>query len=214
MTKPVIYDYWRPSAAYRLRIALAMCGIDYDRVIVNLLKGEHKSEAHLARNPQGLVPALEIDGQMLTQSVAILEYLAEQNPEVGLLPIEPLDRHRVRALSHAIAMDIHPVCNLGVVKYAMGLGDDGDKIRLDWFQKFIREGLVGYEAMLRQTKATKFSFGDAPTMADICLMPQLYNARRWEVDLSSMDRILAIEKNCGLHPAFQVAHPDMFAQSN
>ncbi|MGJ8528066.1 maleylacetoacetate isomerase [Maritalea sp.] len=211
MTKPVLYDYWRSSAAYRLRIAFGICGIEYDRVIVDLLKGEHKSESYRTLNPQGLVPTIELDGMLFTQSLATIEYLAEKHPEAGLVPGDAVDRQRVRALSHAIAMDIHPVCNLGVVKYAMGLGDDGDKIRLDWFQHFIGQGLEAYEGMLSHQTESKFSFGDAPSMADICLMPQLYNARRWEVDLSAMERILVIEENCNQHPAFKAAHPDMFA---
>lgn len=211
MTTPVLYDYWRSSAAYRVRIALGLCGLDYKSVSVNLLEGEHRGDAHMARNPQGFVPAFEIDGQMMTQSLPIIEYLHEMHPDVGLLPATPLDRQRVRALSNAIAMDIHPVCNLGVVKYAMGLGEDGDQIRLDWFHHFIGNGLAAYERMLAQNAPSDFSFGDVPTMADICLMPQLYNARRWEVDLSNMPRILAVEENCNRNAAFQAAHPDQHA---
>jgi maleylacetoacetate isomerase len=214
MSDITLYDYWRSSAAYRVRIALGLCGLDFDSVSINLLEGEHKGEAHLARNPQGFVPALEMDGQMMTQSVAIIEYLHEIHPEVGLLPATPLDRQRVRALSYATAMDIHPVCNLGVVKFAMGLGEDGNQIRLDWFHKFIGDGLAAYERMLEQNAPSDFSFDDAPTMADICLMPQLYNARRWEVDLSAMPRILAVEENCNRNAAFQAAHPDRFAPKN
>jgi len=214
MSDITLYDYWRSSAAYRVRIALGLCGLDFDSVSINLLEGEHKGEAHLARNPQGFVPALEMDGHMMTQSVAIIEYLHEVHPDVGLLPATPLDRQRVRALSYATAMDIHPVCNLGVVKFAMGLGEDGNQIRLDWFHKFIGDGLAAYERMLEQNAPSDFSFGDAPTMADICLMPQLYNARRWEVDLSAMPRILAVEENCNRHAAFQAAHPDRFAPKN
>lgn len=211
MTKPVLYDYRRSSAAYRVRIALGLCGLEYESVPVNLLEGEHKGEAHMVRNPQGFVPALDIDGQTLTQSVAIIEYLNDMHPDVGLLPTTPLDRQRVRALSYATAMDIHPVCNLGVIKYAMGLGDDGNQIRLEWFHKFIGEGLAAYERMLQQRAPSDFSFGDAPTMADICLMPQLYNARRWEVDLSAMPRILAVEESCNGLKAFHAAHPDQHA---
>lgn len=214
MSDITLYDYWRSSAAYRVRIALGLCGLEFDSVSINLLEGEHKGEAHLARNPQGFVPALEMDGHMMTQSVAIIEYLHEVHPDVGLLPATPLDRQRVRALSYATAMDIHPVCNLGVVKFAMGLGEDGNQIRLDWFHKFIGDGLAAYERMLEQNAPSDFSFGDAPTMADICLMPQLYNAHRWEVDLSAMPRILAVEENCNRHAAFQAAHPDQFAPKN
>jgi maleylacetoacetate isomerase len=214
MSDITLYDYWRSSAAYRVRIALGLCGLDFDSVSINLLEGEHKGESYRALNPQGFVPTIEIDSLLFTQSLAIIEYLAEQHPGAGLLPGDALDRQRVRALSYATAMDIHPVCNLGVVKYAMGLGEDGDQIRLDWFHHFIGEGLAAYEGMLAQQSPSPFSLGDAPTMADICLMPQLYNARRWEVDLSNMPRILTVEENCNRHAAFQAAHPDQFAPKN
>lgn len=210
MADITLYGYWRSSAAYRVRIALGLCGLEFDRVPINLLVGEHKSATHLARNPQGLVPALEIDGHMMTQSVAIIEYLHEMHPQVGLLPATPLDRQRVRALSHAIAMDIHPVCNLGPTQHVMktfNIGQDGLR---DWFHHFIGKGLAAYERMLAQTAPSDFSFGDAPSMADVCLMPQLYNARRWEVDLSAMPRILAIEEHCHRNSAFQAAHPDQY----
>ncbi len=121
---------------------------------MNLLEAEHKSESYRALNPQGFVPTIELDGLLFTQSLAIIEYLAEQHPDAGLLPGDALDRQRVRALSYAIAMDVHPVCNLGVIKYAMSLGDDGDQIRLDWFQKFIGEGLAAYEGMLAHQSPT------------------------------------------------------------
>lgn len=211
MSETVLYNYWRSSAAYRVRIALALCGIDYRDVDVNLLEGAHKGESYKMLNPQGLVPTIELDGMLFTQSVAIIEYLAEVHPDKGLMPADALDRQRVRALSHAIAMDIHPVCNLGVTQHitkTFGVGQDAVR---DWFHHFIGQGLHAYEGMLQQQSDSKFSFGDTPTMADCCLMPQLYNARRWEVDLSACERILAIEENCNQHPAFQAAHPDKFA---
>ncbi|MCZ4273830.1 maleylacetoacetate isomerase [Maritalea porphyrae] len=207
----ILYNYWRSSAAYRVRIALALCGVEYEVVDVNLLEGAHKGESYHLLNPQGLVPTIELDGMLLTQSVAIIEYLAEMHPDQGLMPGNALDRQRVRALSHAIAMDIHPVCNLGVTQHitkTFGVGKDAVR---DWFHHFIGQGLHAYEGMLLQQSDSKFSFGDSPTMADTCLMPQLYNARRWDVDLSTCERILAIEENCKQHPAFQAAHPDMFA---
>jgi maleylacetoacetate isomerase len=208
MSDITLYDYWRSSAAYRVRIALGLCGLDFDSVSINLLEGEHKGDAHLARNPQGFVPALEIDGHMMTQSVAIIEYLHEMHPEVGLLPATPLDRQRVRALSHAIAMDIHPVCNLSVAAFVKSIAAKPDEMPVAWFHKFIGAGLASYERMLEQNAPSDFSFGDVPTMADICLMPQLYNARRWEVDLTAMPRILAVEEHCNRNAAFQAAHPD------
>lgn len=206
-----LYNYWRSSAAYRVRIALALCGVDYKTVDVNLLDGAHKGDSYKMLNPQGLVPTIEIDGMLFTQSVAIIEYLAEIHPQAGLMPDNALDRQRVRALSHAIAMDIHPVCNLGVTQHITKTFDVGKDAVRDWFQHFIGQGLAAYEGMLLQQSESKFSFGDTPTMADTCLMPQLYNARRWDVDLSACERILEIEENCNQHTAFQAAHPDMFA---
>ncbi|MCF4099544.1 maleylacetoacetate isomerase [Maritalea mediterranea] len=208
MTDITLYDYWRSSAAYRVRIALGLCGLEYKSVPVNLLEGEHKSESYRALNPQGFVPTIEIDSLLFTQSLAIIEYLAELHPDAGLLPGDALDRQRVRALSYAIAMDIHPVCNLSVAKFAKSIAAKPDDMPVAWFHKFIGEGLAAYEGMLAQQSPSPFSLGDAPTMADICLMPQLYNARRWEVDLSNMPRILTVEENCNRHTAFQAAHPD------
>jgi len=211
MSDTKLYNYWRSSAAYRVRIALALCDIPYETIDVNLLEGAHKGESYQMLNPQGLVPTIELDGMLFTQSVAIIEYLAETHPAAGLMPEDALDRQRVRTLSHAIAMDIHPVCNLGVTQHITKTFDVGkDEVR-DWFQHFISQGLTAYEGMLQQQSDSKFSFDDTPSMADCCLMPQLYNARRWEVDLSDRERILEIENNCQNHPAFQTAHPDKFA---
>ena len=203
--KPFLWDYWRSSAAYRIRIALNLKGIEYASAQVNLVTGEHREEANVARNPQGLVPTLEIDGLTLTQSLPIIEYLDETRPEVRLIPDDPVARHRVRAISSAIAMEIHPVCNLSVAKYASELAGIGMK---DWMQAFIPTRLAAVERMLADGGAGAFCHGDAPTLADCCLLPQLYNARRWEVDLSGMPTILAVEARCGALPAFQVAHPD------
>jgi maleylacetoacetate isomerase len=211
MSEIVLYNYWRSSAAYRVRIALALCGLDYEAVNVNLLEGAHKGESYRALNPQGLVPTIELDGMLFTQSLAIIEYLNEKYPDAHLVPGDIYDRQRVRALSHAIAMDIHPVCNLGVTQHITKTFDVGQDAVRDWFHHFIGKGLLAYEGMLAQQSHSKFSLGDTPTMADCCLMPQLYNARRWEVDLSSCERILEIEENCKAHPAFQAAHPDKFA---
>jgi maleylacetoacetate isomerase len=208
MSDITLYDYWRSSAAYRVRIALGLCGLDYKSVPVNLLEGEHKGDSYRALNPQGFVPTIEIDSLLFTQSLAIIEYLAELHPSAGLLPGDALDKQRVRALSYAIAMDIHPVCNLSVAKFAKTIAAKPDDLPVAWFHKFIGEGLAAYEGMLAQQSPSPFSLGDAPTMADICLMPQLYNARRWEVDLTAMPRILAVEENCNRNAAFQAAHPD------
>lgn len=202
MTRPVLYDYWRSSASYRVRIALNLLGIDYERVPVNLLAGNQKSAEHLARNPQGLVPVLDIDGQRLTQSLAIVEYLAETRPGSGLLPDDALGRARVRALSCVIAMDIHPVCNLGTINHVLTLTGGGDAERIAWMGKFIGEGLTAFEDMLDHPQAGRFCHGDQPTMADLCLVPQLANARRWNVDVSGLARIAEIAAHCAEIPAF------------
>lgn len=198
-----LHDYWRSSASYRVRIALGLAGLTWDTVVVDLLSGAQKSEAHLAVNPQGLVPALEIDGQVLTQSLAILEYLDETRG-LGLLPDDPLGRARVRTLAQAIAMEIHPVCNLAVARYAAE-ASGGAIPMAGWMQRFIAPGLRAVEAML---EGGAFAYGDGVTLADICLMPQLYNARRWDVDLEPLPKIRRIEAGLAEIPAFAAAHPD------
>lgn len=202
MTRPVLYDYWRSSASYRVRIALNLLGIDFDRVPVNLLAGDQKSAAHLARNPQGLVPVLDIDGTRLTQSLAIIEYLDETRPGSGLLPDDAPGRARVRALSCAIAMDIHPVCNLGTINHVLALTGGGDAERSAWMGKFIGEGLLAFEIMLDHPQTGRFCHGDQPSMADLCLVPQLANARRWNVDISALARIAEIALHCEQISAF------------
>ncbi|AJD44785.1 MULTISPECIES: maleylacetoacetate isomerase [Rhizobium] len=210
----VLFDYWRSSASYRVRIALNMLAIPYRSVPVDLLASQHKQAAHLERNPQGLVPVLAIDDEMLTQSLAIIEYLSETRPNAGLLPSDALGRQRVRALSYAIAMDIHPICNLSVVSHVMQQSDDPNAARLAWMGKFIREGLGAFERMLKAPESGEFCHADQPTMADLCLVPQFYNARRWNVDLSAFPRATAIAEKCERLPAFAAAHPDRAAASN
>ena len=190
MSDVILYDYWRSSASFRVRIALNLAGIDYQSESVSLLKQEHRTPEYLVRNPQGLVPALFIDGQLLTQSLAIIEYISETR-EANFLPQNPLDRARVRALAHAIAMDIHPVCNLSVVNYAAALTDTPEETTKAWMQKFVGRGLTALELMLQHTPGP-LCFGSQLTLADICLVPQVYNAKRWDVDLSAMPRINAI----------------------
>jgi maleylacetoacetate isomerase len=206
MNEVVLYDYWRSSASYRVRIALNLLGIDYKTVPINLLDGAHKTSEYLALNPQGLVPTLVIDGKTLTQSMAIIEYLAELRPEYALLPPDIADRQKVRALAYAVAMDIHPICNLHVVSHLMSMTDKPDA-REEWMKHFIADGLGKLEAMIGKADGA-FSFGDAPTMADLCLVPQVYNARRWGVELTAFKRIVDIDSKCAELPAFQVAHPD------
>lgn len=198
-----LYDYWRSSASYRLRIALGLAGETWQSQIVNLVEGEQTSAAHLARNPQGLVPVLEIDGIRLTQSLAILEYLDETRT-LGLLADAPADRAKIRALAYAIAVDLHPVCNLRVAKHAVQ--NSGGQITMkSWMQDHITPALAAFEAML---DGGSYCYGDHVSLADICLMPQLYNAHRWEIDLTDMPKIRAIESKLSKIPAFDAAHPD------
>lgn len=207
MTTPVLFDYWRSSASYRVRIALNLAGVEYTSVVVDLLCKAHKSPEHLKRNPQGLVPALEIDGLMLTQSLAIIEYVIETRG-VSLLADDAAGRARVRALAHSIAMEIHPVCNMSVVAHLLELTGGGDTVRSAWMQKWIGAGLQAFEQMLDHPDTGTFCHGDAPGLADICLIPQIYNAERWGADISGLKRIQAIRKACDELPAFARAHPD------
>ncbi|WP_425046686.1 maleylacetoacetate isomerase [Primorskyibacter sp. S87] len=212
MDETVLYDYRRSSASYRLRIALNLAGIDYRKVTIDLTKAEQRSPAHLARNPQGLVPVLEIDGRVFTQSLAILDYL-DQTRELGLLPKDPAARAHVQALAQSIAVDIHPVCNLRVAQHATKLSDGAEGMPGDWMRHFIRPGLQAFETLLGNFDQAPYCTGDKPGLADICLLPQLYNAHRWEVKISDLPRILAVEAACADHPAFTAAHPDLEQQA-
>ncbi|KIC41665.1 maleylacetoacetate isomerase [Ruegeria sp. ANG-S4] len=210
MSDVVLYDYWRSSASYRLRIALNLAGIDYRAVTVDLVKGAQREPDHLARNPQGLVPVLEIDGLRLTQSLAILDYL-DHTRNLNLLPQTAAERAAVQALAHSIAVDVHPVCNLSVARHATVLSDGKGDMPGDWMRHFIRPGLLAFEALLGRFDQAPYSVGASPGLADICLIPQMYNARRWQVDLSEMPRILSVEAACADHPAFAAAHPQSHA---
>jgi maleylacetoacetate isomerase len=201
----VLHDYWRSSASYRVRIALEMLGLPYRKVPVDLLKGEQRADSYRAINPQGLVPALEIDGRVLTQSLAIIEYLAETRPEAGFLPADPVDRHYVRTIAYAVAMEIHPICNTHVAAHVVELTGDPEA-REEWMRHFIARGFANVERLL-EGRSGRFVLGDQPTMADFCIVPQLYNARRWGADISGCKRILAIDAECAKLPAFQAAAP-------
>jgi maleylacetoacetate isomerase len=204
---PTLYDYWRSSAAYRVRIALNLIGQPYTSIPVNLLTAEHRAPENLARNPQGLVPTLQMDDLTLTQSIAIIEYLNETR-NAGFLPDDPAARAKVRALAYAIAMDLAPVCNLSVRNHAAKVSD-GSMTADDWVRHFMGPGLAAFEAML--PKDSRFCHGDTVTLADIVLVPQIYNARRLGLDLSPMPRITAIMAALDGIPAIAAAHPDRHA---
>ncbi|MGO4852172.1 maleylacetoacetate isomerase [Phaeovulum sp. W22_SRMD_FR3] len=198
-----LHDYWRSSASYRVRIALGLAGLEWQSLPVDLVSGAQSTPDHLTRNPQGLVPVLDIDGQSLTQSLAIIEYLNETRG-LGLLPETPLARARVRAMAQAIAADIHPVCNLRVVTFATTHSQGAIRTE-DWMRAFIGPGLAAIETMVGDGT---HCCGAGVTLADLCLVPQLYNARRWGVDLSAMPRLSRIGAHLETLPAFAAAHPD------
>ncbi|SDQ23509.1 maleylacetoacetate isomerase [Pseudovibrio sp. Tun.PSC04-5.I4] len=207
MSNITLYDYWRSSASYRVRIALNLKGLEYDMVTVNLLKGEQKGDENLQRNPLGFVPSLDMDGDILTQSLAIVEYLDELHPTPALMPATARERARVRALSHAIAMDIHPVCNLGIVQRIVQLSGGDDTVKVDWMRAYISKGLNAFEALLADGQSGKFCHSDQVSMADLCLVPQVYNADRWGADRSHLTRVNAIIAETEKLEAFQKAAP-------
>lgn len=204
-----LYDYFRSTAAYRVRITLNLKGLDYQQAQVNLLQGEEGGSEYRAVNPQGLVPALDVGGEVLQQSLAICEYLDEVEPEPPLLPDDPLQRAQIRALAQMVACDIHPVNNLRILKYLTGKLGVSEAQKLSWYRHWIDEGFCPIEQMLSETaSAGLFCFGNSITLADICLVPQVYNARRFELDLSPYPRIVQIEQQCLQLDAFERARPE------
>lgn len=204
-----LYGYFRSSAAYRVRIALNLKGLAYEQVAVNLVKGEQRAEENLARNPQGLVPVLETDdGTRLTQSLAICEYLEERHPEPALLPGDPAGRARVRSLAQLVACEIHPLNNLKVLKYLVHELKLDEAAKLAWYRHWIAEGFTALEARLAGEAATgAFCHGDSPSLADVWLVPQVFNAERFECDLSAYPTIRRIAERCRAMEAFAKAAP-------
>jgi maleylacetoacetate isomerase len=203
----VLYDYFRSSAAFRVRIALALKGVAVERRFVHLARGEQRLPAFLAKNPQGLAPALELDdGVVLTQSLAIIDYLERIAPQPPLLPSDAVEAARVRAMALAIACDIHPLGNLRVVDYLRSELKQSADAALVWRRHWVTEGFHALEAMI---EPTPFCFGPAPSLADVCLAPQVYYAERFGVDLTPFPKIASAAAACAGHPAFRAAHPSV-----
>jgi maleylacetoacetate isomerase len=205
-----LYTYFRSSAAYRVRIALALKGLAYESVPVHLLRdgGEQHQGDYRAVNPSALVPALQDDGATLTQSLAILEYLEETHPQPALLPQAPLDRARVRALALVVACDIHPLNNLRVLNYLTGTLQASDAERTAWMHHWMALGLQAVEQLLAHNPQTGlFCHGDTPTLADCCLVPQVFNAQRFQVDMAPYPTVQRIAAHCESLEPFKAAHP-------
>ena len=210
MTSPLLFDYHRSSASYRVRIALNLKGLDHERVPVNLLRGEQRAPDHRARNPQGMVPMLEIDGRRITQSLAIIDYLDATRPEPPLVPIDPGEAAHVRALALTLACDVHPLNNLRVLKYLVGPLGQAETAKNEWIAHWVGEGFSALEA-LAVDPAGRFLAGEAPTLADICLVPQMFNARRFDVPLDDYPTLVRVDAEANRLPAFAAAHPDRLA---
>ena len=207
MSRPVLYDYFRSSAAYRVRIALNLKGVDYESRPVDLRDDVQKSADYRALNPQGLVPTLESDGHKLTQSLAIIVYLDQRFPDPALMPRDPADGAHVRAMAMIVACDIHPLNNLRVLKYLKReLEHSQDEIDA-WYAHWVTEGLSALEATAAPN-AGAFLFGDSPTIADVCLVPQLFNARRMNVPIDAYPTLLRADENANKVEAFAAAHPE------
>ena len=207
MSTITLYDYWRSSASYRVRIALNIAGLDFKSIQIDLSQAHHKSKAHVQRNPQAFVPVIDIDGQMLTQSLTIIEYINDTR-SLNLFPKNAIDRAKVNALAHTIALDIHPICNLSVSSEAERISGEKN-YKKKWMCLFMTPGLEAFEVQLKALPKSIYCFNENPTIADICLIPQIYNAKRWDVDISNFDRINSVVEACEKNSAFIKAHPDM-----
>jgi maleylacetoacetate isomerase len=200
-----LHSYFRSSASFRVRIALNLKGLAYDYAPVHLAKGEHKNAHYAALSADRLVPLLEVEGMKLSQSMAIIEYLDETHPEPALLPKDAVGRARVRALAQSVACEIHPVNNLRVLKYLLReLGLD-EATKNTWYNHWCRTGLEAFERQLAEAPASTYCYGETPTLADCCLVPQIFNARRFDMPFDGLDRTMRVFDACMALPAFQQA---------
>lgn len=203
-----LYNYFRSSASFRVRIALELKGLPYEYVPVHLVKGEHKAEGYAAVSASGLVPTLETDDrQLLAQSMAIIEYLDETHPQPPLLPADALGRARVRALAQLIACEIHPLNNLRVLKYLVRELKVEEEAKNTWYRHWVRSGLESFEKELQRLPDATYCYGETPTLADCCLVPQVFNGQRFNVDFGGLPRTMKAFEACMQLAAFQKAQP-------
>ena len=205
MSDIILFDYWRSSASYRVRIAMNLKAVAYQTAPTSLLDDSTKNADYIARNPQGFVPMLHIDGHDLTQSLAIIDYLDAKFPDPPMVSSDPLERGRTLAQAMVVAADIHPVNNLRILKYLKNeMGQDRDAID-NWYRHWVSEGFKALEAMAPDSG---FFGGDAPNLADVCLVPQIYNGRRFETDLAEFPKLVRIDAACNELAAFHDAAPE------
>ncbi len=202
-----LYNYFRSSASFRVRIALGLKGLPYDYIPVHIARGEHKKPPYVNLSADTLVPLLEVDGEKLSQSMAIIEYLDETHPTPPLLPADAVGRARVRALAQSIACDVHPINNLRILKYLVHVLKVDEEAKNAWYRHWCREGLEAFERQLAQLPPSTFCYGDTPTLADCCLVPQIFNAQRFKVSFDGLPRTMAAHEACMALPAFQQAQP-------
>ena len=202
-----LYNYFRSSASFRVRIALNLKGLTYEYVAVHIAKGEHRQGAYAAVSADHLVPMLEVDGLRLSQSLAIIEYIDIQHPEPALIPQNPAARAQVQALAQSIACEIHPLNNLRILKYLTRILNVGDEAKNTWYRHWVRDGLESFERQLALLPASTYCFGNTPTIADCCLVPQIFNAQRFQSNLEDLPRTMAAFDACMKLPAFENAAP-------